>query len=836
MTELQGLSGEEASRILSEEGYNELPEGKKRTTLHIIFEVIKEPMFLLLLSCGTLYFFLGEFSDAAMLSAFVFFVIGITVYQERKVENALEALKDLSSPRALVIRDGEQKRIAGREVVRGDIVVLSEGDRVPADGALVFSSNLTVDESLLTGESAPVLKSVWHGEEISRPGGENLPFAYSGTLVISGYGLMKVIRTGVGTEMGKIGQAMESVGEGETLLQKESKGFVKKLSFFGLFVCALVVLFTYLFENDIFHGLLSGLSLAMAILPEEIPVVLAVFLALGAWRISKNSVLTRKLQAIHSLGSTTVLCVDKTGTLTMNKMALKSIFNGRKFFDLEKNSGKMPGDFHDIVEYGVLASRVNPVDPMEKALYACGEVHLNGTEHIHRDWILIHEYPLSKELFALSYTWKSPQSEEFIVAAKGAPEAVFDLCHLTKSAKVKLSKSVNEMSERGMRVLGVAKSVFKEKNLPKNQHDFNFQFLGLLGFIDPVRPTVPKSVREAKEAGVRIIMMTGDYAGTAENIARTIGLENPGKVVTGSQLQSLSEKRVRELVKDVNVFARMIPEQKLILVNALKKNGEVVAMTGDGVNDAPALKSAHVGIAMGERGTEVAREASDIVLINDDFSSIIQAIRMGRRIFDNLQKAIAYVLSVHLPIIGLALISVFFGFPSVLLPAHIAFLELLIDPACSVVFEVEPEEKNIMKKPPRGLKEPLFDKRTVSFGIVQGLVVLAVTLATFLFTMALNRGEAEVRSFTFVVLVLSNIGLILSNLSRKLDFSPVFENRAFRIVTAGAFVLLALVIYVPGLSGVFHFSVLHFNDVLISLGIGAVSLLALQGMKFFSKT
>ncbi|MGE5551581.1 MAG: cation-translocating P-type ATPase [Bacteroidota bacterium] len=856
---ISGLSEEEAARKLSEVGHNELPAAKRRSILAIALEVVREPMFLLLVAGGALYLILGDAQEAVMLLGFVFVVMGITLYQERKTERALEALRDLSSPRALVIRDGKQKRIAGREVVPGDIVMLSEGDRIPADAVLLSCINLSADESLLTGESVPVRKMVWdHAMELGRPGGDDLPFVYSGSMVVQGQGIAKVLATGVRTEIGKIGRALQTLETEDTLLQKETGRLVRNLAFVGLSLCVLVIFAYWLTRGDLLHGVLAGITLAMATLPEEFPVVLTIFLALGAWRISQKRVLTRRVPAIETLGSATVLCVDKTGTLTLNRMSVSKIFAGGEFYDVNAHRQgllpaeyherlydvgthqheSLPENFHGLVEFGILASQSDPFDPMEKALRQLGDLTLAQTEHLHANWTLIHEYPLSKSLLAMSHVWRSPDAQDYIIAVKGAPEAVADLCHHSAEQRAELAEKVDLMANDGLRVLGVAKAHFRQADLPNEQHSFTFTFLGLVGLADPVRPTVPPAVRECYSAGIRVVMITGDYAGTAQNIAKQIGLHPSDEVITGPELDEMDDAELQRRIKNVNIFARVVPEQKLRLVNALKANGEIVAMTGDGVNDAPALKSAHIGIAMGGRGTDVAREASALVLLDDDFSSIVQAVKMGRRIYDNIKKAIAYIFSIHVPIAGMSLLPVLFKWPLVLLPVHIVFLELVIDPACSVVFEAEPEEAGTMARPPRNPKEPLFSRRTLGLSLLQGASVLLIVLAVFGISLYRGQGEAEARALTFTTLIVANLGLILTNRSwtRTILATMKSPNAALWWVAGGAATFLGLVLYVPALRGLFRFALLHPIDLVICFGAGAVSILWFEALKFIGKT
>ncbi len=833
---ITGLSEEEASELLKREGYNELPSQKKQSLFSILLNVLKEPMLLLLLGAGTIYLLLGEVKDALILLLFVFVVVGITFNQERKTERALEALKNLSSPRALVIRDGKQRRIPGREVVKGDFMILREGDRVPADGVVLSCTNLLVDESLLTGESLAVRKSESSGLVQSlqpgQPGGDDLPFVYSGTLVVQGHGIARVSSIGINTEMGKIGKALGTIAEEDSLLKKETAVIIKNFAIFGGILCVLIVVVYGLTRGDWLHGLLAGLSLSMALLPEEFSVVLLVFLSMGAWRLSKRNVLVRRMPAVETLGSATVLCVDKTGTLTQNRMILNSLYAGDEYCEIDKEKCLLE-KFHELLEFSFLASQQDPFDPLEKEIKKNTEKFLPDNENTHYEWKIAREYPLSKNLLALSNVWECNDSRKYVIATKGAPEAIFDLCHLNEAERDKLLFRVQEMANRGLRLLGVAKASFKENSLPEMQHDFDFEFIGLLGFVDPVRPSVAQSVKECYTAGIRVIMITGDYPGTAQHIARQIGLKDTDKYITGPELSKMSEDELAEKIKTTNIFARVVPEQKLTIVNALKLNGEVVAMTGDGVNDAPALKSAHIGIAMGERGTDVARESASIVLLNDDFFSIVAAVRLGRRIFDNLKKAISYIFSVHMPIAGLAMFPILFNLPLVLLPAHIAFLELIIDPACSTVFEAEPEEKNIMNRPPRNLQERMFGRKNLALSLVQGISMLAGVIIVLLYSLHVGKGEVDARTLTFATLVISNLTLIVANLSWSHSMIKTLksENKALRYVLLGALSGLLLVLYVPALRSLFRFSLLHGDDLLIVFIVGTLSIVWMRLLK-----
>lgn len=835
-TKYLGLSDAAVKAKIAKEGYNELPSSKPKSLLTLAWGVVKEPMFLLLVACGVLYLMLGDVQEGMMLLGFVFIIMGIEFYQERKTEKALDALKDLASPRALVIRDGVEKRIAGREVVTDDLVVLQEGDRVPADATVLYSVNLMADESLLTGESVPVRKSEWNGSDKNiQPGGDDLPFVYSGSMIVQGNGIVRVTSTASNTEIGKIGKALDSVTEETTKLKSEMGILVKRLAILGISLCGLVIFVYTMTRGDLLKGFLAGITLAMAMLPEEFPVVLTVFMAVGAWRMSKKQVLTRRPSAVETLGSATVLCTDKTGTLTQNKMTVTRLYNGRSFHTVSADG--FPEEFHEIIEYGILSSQTNPFDPMEKAITHMGEAYLKDTEHIHTDWQMVREYPLSKDLLAMSRVFTHSESQQLTIAAKGAPEAIFDLCHLSAEKIASLEEVISEMASQGLRVLGVAKALIVSAHLPEIQHDFEFEFVGLIGLSDPIRKSVPAAVKECYKAGIRVIMITGDYPVTAMNIAGEIGLKNPDVCISGTELQQLSEEELSERIREVNVFARVVPEQKLKIVNALKRNNEIVAMTGDGVNDAPALKSAHIGIAMGEKGTDVAREASALVLMDDNFASIVGAVKMGRRIFDNLQKALGYIFAIHVPIAGLSLIPVFVAdLPLLLWPVHIVFLELIIDPACSIIFEAEKEEKNVMNRPPKDINEPFFGARKIWLSCSQGIGILVIVFAVYYFGLKMGYSEQEDRALAFTTLIASNIAVILSNRSWTRNIFQILatSNHTVKWVVGGASLFLILILNIPFLLDLFLFEKISLMEALVCIALGFSSIIWFEFYKGFS--
>ena len=836
LNEYQGLSYLQAQERLRAEGFNEIPSEKQKNLFIILKNTIMEPMFLLLIACGSLYLILGDTSEALMLLGFVFVIILITFYQERKTERALDALRNLSSPRALVIRDGREIRISGREVVREDILVLSEGDRVAADASLIYSNNLTIDESLLTGESVPVRKIESEDPincEFKTIGGDDQPFVYSGTLVVRGKGLAFVRATGIKTQMGKIGRLMQDIKQEKTQLEKETKNIVKITAISGLILCLFVIILYGLSRNNWINGILTGITLAMALLPEEFPVVMTIFLALGAWRMSKKHVLTRKPQAIQELGSVTVLCSDKTGTITENKMTVKKIFDSNTFHNTDK--GEDLSFVYEILKFSVLACQEKSFDPMEKAI-----VSLFTKNFTMENMTFIKEYPLSRNLLAMTNVWMN-ESRDLVIASKGAPEAILNLCRFSPEKYDEIMQKVHILAQEGYRILAVAKSSFSGKNLPNISQDFNYEFLGLLGFEDPIRTQVPKAIKEAHDAGIKVIMITGDYSETARNIGKQIGLANLDNIITGPELDEMSDEELREKSKDVAIFARVIPEQKLRIVNAFKDNKEIVAMTGDGVNDSPALKSANIGIAMGMRGTDVAREASSVVLLDDDFSSIVHGISMGRRIFDNIRKAMAYILAVHIPIAGLTILSVLLNWPLILYPVHVVFMELIIDPACSIVFEAQKEEANIMTRPPRHPNERIFNKLTVIVSIIQGFIVFILVAFVFRYYidlgltqgMSMQMAEDEARAFAFGVLIVGNLSLIITNIYWTRNIIQIFKEKNPTLIVLSIFTILflLLVLIVPFLQELFMFRSIHPQDYVLMIASVILLLITFEILK-----
>ncbi len=830
--QLLGLSEAEAAGRLRGEGANELPQAGRRTIFRIVFEVTREPMFALLLGGGAIYLLLGDLTEALILLVFATISVMITIVQETRSEHVLEALRDLTSPRALVIRDGVRRRIPGREVVRGDVIVLAEGDRVPADALLLSAQDIETDESLLTGESVPVRKMAAAPPTAAlRPGGDDLPAVFSGTMVVRGHGIAEVRATGLASEIGKIGQALGGIETEPPLLRRQTEKLVRILATAGLSLSALVVVIYGVFRGSWLDGLLGGVALSMSMLPEEFPLVLTVFMVMGAWRISQARVLIRRAAAIETLGAATVLCTDKTGTLTQNQMMVVEFHADGRNLRLS-GTERLPKAFADLAEHAILASAREPFDPMEKAIHAIASRLPDGGDR-QTEWRLVHAYGLRPELLAVTQVWQTPaQPGSAIVAAKGAPEAIATLCHFDPEKIATMRRDVDEMAARGMRVLGVARSNFRGAEWPETPTGFEFTFLGLIGLADPLRATVPLAVKECRSAGIRVVMVTGDYPATARAISSQAGLE-VGDAVTGAEIEGMNDTDLATRVRNATVFARIMPEQKLRIVNALKADGAVVAMTGDGVNDAPSLKAAHIGIAMGGRGTDVAREASAIVLLDDDFGSIVRTVRLGRRIYDNLRKAMAYILAVHVPIAGLSLLPLIFGWPLILTPIHIAFLEMVIDPVCSIVFEAETDEADVMARPPHDPKSPLFSAGLAGWSLLQGGFVLLLVAAIYMLALRNGLPESELRALTFVSLVFTNIGLIFINRSFSASLWTALRrpNAALWWAVGATVALIALAISWAPAERLFHFGPLHPDDLAVCAGAGIATLLLLELLK-----
>jgi P-type Ca2+ transporter type 2C len=837
-----GLTVAIAEFRLKQEGYNELPKPDQRGFLRILVEVLRQPMFALLIGGGVVYLLLGSRTEAVLLLLFAGLSVTITIVQESRSERVLEALRNLASPRALVIRDGKKILISGREVVRDDLIVLSEGDRVAADATLISAHDLLLDESLLTGEAVPVRKLAQNAivnkqdqAAVPKPGGDDLPYIFAGTLVVRGTGHALVHATGIRSEMGKIGHALSTIETEQPLLQLQIHAFVRAFAIIGAFIGTLAVLLFGLLRGSWLDALLGGIAIGMSLLPEEFPLVLAVFMAMGAWRISQVRVLTRRASAIETLGATTVLCTDKTGTLTENRMTVVSLLSDDDRWG-QDNKSVLSAKSKDILEAALFACPRDPTDPMDIAVHALAEKQLRPSKESFKNIQLIHAYGLRPDLFAVANILSREGDSNAIAFAKGALEAIAELCQLSAERSAKIREQSDGLAKDGIRVLGVAKAAIPDiaqlHEMPETPRGLSFEYVGLIGFADPIRANVPAAIAECRSAGIRVVMITGDYPATAQAIGLQAGLDS-ANVLNGDNIDLMSNEELALRVESTSIFARIQPNQKLRIVQSLKANGEVVAMTGDGVNDAPAIKAAHIGIAMGGRGTDVAREASSIVLLDDDFGSIVLTIRLGRRIYDNLRKAIEYIVAVHIPIAGLAVLPLLLGLPLILTPIHIAFLEMVIDPACSVVFEAEEEEPDVMQRPPRDPASPLLLPKRIIWAVLQGLIVLAILAGVFMSAAHLGMPESDLRALIFTSLVLMNMGLILINRSFKASLIRAFlsPNRSLWILCGSVITLLATAVLWPPAQSLFHFGRLHWDDLSVCAGAGFFSLLLLETIK-----
>lgn len=784
-----GLKNNEVKILQDKYGFNELAPKKKVTLFHRIIGIFEEPMFLLLICTALIYFILGEPRDGIIMLVFVVFMSGINIAQEWKTDKTLQALKELSSPKVRVIRNEKLIEIDSRELTVDDLMLIEEGDKISADGAIIEMFDLGVDESTLTGESDVVWKSLELSEdEMEQHWKKNC--CYAGTSVTQGSALVKVTSIGAETEYGKIGTALLSVPQDSTPLEKQIRKLIKVCAFIGLGCFLLVTIFTFASMREpvlierVTHSILAGITLAMAMIPEEFPVILTVFLAMGAWRLAKKNSLIRRMSSVETLGAVSVLCVDKTGTLTKNQMTVQEVY----YYTPEKD---------EVTLYGALACETEPYDPMEKAIlqFACN----NGIdkEEIFSNK-LISEYSFSSESKMMGHVWEL--NGKLSLAAKGSPESILPLCHLSKEELRKVEKEQIRLAKQGYRVIAVARRVNME-SIPEKLKDNSLEFLGLIGLEDPPREAVPKAIETCHRAGLRVVMITGDNGTTAASIAKKIGIENYQNVLTGSEIEKLTDEELKERVKVTNIFARVIPNHKMRIVKALKDIGEVVAMTGDGVNDAPALKYSDIGIAMGKRGTNVAKEAADMVLLDDNFTTIVDTVRDGRRIYDNIKKAVGYVFVIHIPIALIALLTPVLKIPLLLYPIHIVLMELIIDPTCSIIFERQPAEGDIMDRKPRSSEDSIITKNLMFKSIMQGLAIFAASFGSYAYLLnSAGWNENSARSFALIILMVANLFLVYVNQSEK-TFAVkgmfIHKDKIMLYVNICMLLALGLILYLP---------------------------------------
>lgn len=824
-----GLTTKEAEERQKVYGKNKLIEERKVSLLSKIIDVLKEPMFLLLIGAAIIYFVLGEPRDGFIMLIFVVGIITIDIIQEWKTDKTLKALKDLSEPQVTVIRDKKEQLINSEDLVPGDIMIISEGDRIAADGKVIKCSDLAVNESLLTGETEAVWKNSYF------KGSEDYwkrNCCYAGSIVTQGAGALLVEKIGSETEYGKIGTSIIEAPKIKTPMENETRKIVKVCTIIALVLFFLVCIVTYInmpiyqFKERIIGSILSGITLAMAMIPEEFPVILTVFLSMGAFRLAKKNSLVRKLSSIENLGAVSVLCVDKTGTITENKMDINEIWTFRNKKEI-------------LIETMGLACECNPYDPMEQGILRYCEKEGFLKKKIFNGKF-IKEYPFTYESKIMGHVWK--RNGEVIVASKGSPEKIISISHLRDDEKKNIEEEIYKMSTKGLRVLAVGKKVLKEEELPNSLDEINLEFVGLIGLLDPPREGIKEDIESCVKAGVKVVMITGDNGVTASSIGKIIGMKNTDKIITGKELDKMTEEELRKKVKDVSIFSRVLPKQKMRIVQAFRDNGEVVAMTGDGVNDVVALKYADIGIAMGKRGAEVCREAADLILLDDNFSTIVDTIRDGRRIYDNIKKAMGYIFTIHIPIAFAALLAPLLGLGEAmifLLPLHVVLLEVLIDPTCSIVLERQPAEDNIMERMPRNLKENIINRKLLFKSIIQGIILFIASFGAYYVSLKINLNSVEVsRSIGLVIIMLSNLLLVQVNSSqseflyhsiKKLKKDPIMW-----LVSLGTIIGIAIILYSP-LSEVLGLAALSMKQLIVIVCISFISIMWYEVVKLINK-
>jgi len=810
--EFEGLTTKEVQRLQEQFGLNELTSKKKVTLIAKVLSVFKEPMFLLLFCTALIYFILGEARDGIIMVFFVAFMASINFIQQWRTDKTLQALKDLSVPRVRVIRNNVVESIESVALTVGDLMLLEEGEKISADAQIIEMFDLGVDESTLTGESEIVWKSL-SLNDTEKDSHWRKDYCYAGTTVTQGSAITKVCAIGINSEYGKIGVDILSVPDHPTPLEKQTRHLIKICALIGFVLFVLVAVITFMHSNSLVQSILSGITLAMAMIPEEFPVILTVFLAMGAWRLAKKNSLIRRMPSVETLGSVSVLCVDKTGTLTKNQMTVQEIYS------FEKNDEK------EIIYWASLGCETEPYDPMEKAILE--HAHINGfcKEELFNK-TLLHEYSFSSETKMMGHIWQTANGTASL-AAKGSPESILPLCKLKDEDASLVSHAQNSLATKGYRVIAVAKRINLPKdNFPGNLQDNQLQLVGLIGLQDPPRESVHEAITVCSKAGIRVVMITGDNGVTAKSIASSIGIKCSENVITGQELEAMSDEELSQRVKTTNIFARVIPRHKMRIVKALKDNGEIVAMTGDGVNDAPALKYADIGIAMGKRGTGVAKEAADMILLDDNFSTIVDTIKDGRRIYDNIRKAVGYVFVIHIPIALLALLSPLLHLPLLLLPIHVVLLELIIDPTCSIIFERQPAEKDIMDRMPRISKAPLITSDLIIKSVLQGLFIFAAAFGSYTYLYNTGTGEAIGRTFALIVIGFANLFLVYVNQSSKgyaLISMIQFKDKVVWFVNLGIIAALLIVTYLPAANSIAQTSPLNAAQFFCAIGIAAVA-------------
>ncbi|MGZ9675776.1 cation-translocating P-type ATPase [Flavobacterium sp. GNP001] len=822
---IAGLSSAQVFTARNKYGQNKTTFKKNNHFLKGLIQIVKDPMTLLLMAASSIYFISGKISDGIFLASAIVLIAVISSYQKARSHNALEKLKDFTKPKCKVIRNNSVKEIKTEELVVGDSLLIEEGNAIAADGIIEYAADFSVNESILTGESMAVSKDNSTKDKT----------IYQGTTVASGLAVATITAIGGDTKLGKIGKSLEQIEEEKTPLEIQIGNFVKKMAIAGAVIFVIVWMINFYNSHNILDSLLKALTLAMSVLPEEIPIAFTTFMALGAWRMMEHGIIVKQMKTVETLGGATVICIDKTGTITENKMSLAKIFTlkSQKITDVQNELSK---DDRELISISMWASEPVPFDPMEIALHEIYSKVVSKDEK--PDFKLIHEYPLSGKPPMMTHIFEN-KSGERIIAAKGGSEAIMAISKLSKDEKTTILDAIKVLSTEGYRILGVGKAIFKGKNYPKTQQEFQFEFIGLVAFYDPPKKNSHLVLQHFYKAGIQVKIITGDNAETTASIAKQIGFIGYEKSISGDELMQLSTKELKKQVSEINLFTRMFPEAKLKIINALKSNKEIVTMTGDGVNDGPALKAAHIGIAMGKKGTEIAKQAASLILINDDLAKMVTAIAMGRKIFANLKKAIQFIISIHIPIIFTVFIPLAFGwlYPNIFSPIHIIFLELVMGPTCSIVYENEPMEKNTMSQKPRPFTTTFFSWKELYTSIVQGLIITVGSLSVYQFSVYQSFNENVTRTMVFLVLITSNVFLTLINRSFYYSIFTTlrYKNNLVFIIIGLTIALTALILYLKPLTQFFQLEHLNLKQLSIAIGVGAVSVLWYELVKVWKR-
>lgn len=822
----QGIKGLTSSEVLvsrEKNGTNLLDFKKENSILSILKRLAQDPMVIILLVASIIYFISDKTADAIFLASAILFQIGISFFQDARSTNALEKLKEFIVAKSKVIRNGKLEEIKSEDLVLGDVIIIEEGMSIPADATIIHSNDFLVNESILTGESLAVEKNKESNQ------------VFKGTSVIGGLGIAQITAIGNETSLGKIGKSLESIKEEKTPLENQISNFVKKMAFLGGIVFFIVWAINYYNTKEILNSLLQSLTLAMSILPEEIPVAFTTFMALGAWRLMKSGIVVKQMKTVETLGSATVICTDKTGTLTENIMDLAKLydFESNVIFETDQT---LTETNKNLIRTAMFASEPIPFDPMEVALHNAYKIVAQIDDR--PLFKIIKEYPLGGTPPMMTHVFEN-KSGEIIIATKGSPEAIIHVCDLNEEEKLRIENAILAFTSEGFRVLGVAENNAQNKNFPKTQQEFKFNFRGILAFYDPPKKNINKVLSHFYESGIKVKIITGDSDATTISIAKQIGFKGYESHISGKELMLLSEKEFDKKVMDVNIFTRMFPEAKLRIINSLKNQNEVVAMTGDGVNDGPALKAAHIGIAMGKKGSELAKDAASLILMNDDLSKMVKAVSVGRKIYTNLKKAIQYIISIHIPIILTVFVPLALGwiYPNIFSPVHVIFLELIMGPTCSIIYENEPIEKNTMKLKPRPLGDTFFSWKELTTSILQGLVITIGTLGTYQYALSQNLNETTTRAMVFATLIVSNVVLTLVN--RSFYYSIIttikYKNNLVLLIIAITLGITALILFVKPLSKFFEFESLSFYQLSFCLIVGSLSVIWYEGVKFWKR-